>query len=246
MHAAVYAGIDPPVVTAGTQVIRHEGWYQLINPTVKGGAVNEVVLSLLKEGDVDKKVDETIALYRQHQLSFTWCIGPMSSPKKLEEKISALATSSWEFSGMAIDCNSDIATSNALQTEVVDSHNFVDFLSVTTEGWDLKDRTSTEERLKRMVTHPQYRCFIARNGDQVIGSAATILKEGHGYLIGGVVLKDYRGKGAYRSLIQARVEDLQRTGYPFAVTQARSATAVPILEKLGFQNLFSARIYCLA
>jgi predicted acetyltransferase len=62
-------------------------------------------------------------------------------------------------------------------------------------------------------------------------------------LIGAVVLDQFRGRGAYKKLIQARLADLQRAGISFAVTQARAATSAPILERMGFENAYTAKIY---
>jgi hypothetical protein len=46
------------------------------------------------------------------------------------------------------------------------------------EGW--YQVVNPELKLSGMVRHPQYRCFVAAKDGQVVGSAATVLKEGMG------------------------------------------------------------------
>ncbi|MGZ3687583.1 MAG: GNAT family N-acetyltransferase [Bdellovibrionota bacterium] len=244
LNAAIYAAIDAPILPEGTQVIRDEGWYQLMNPGLKEASANEVMLSLLTDSMVDRRVEEVFTGYRKHQLPFKWAIGPMSSPDRLEKKIAPLASASWEFSGMVIDTDSDFSTSADVEIELVTEKNFPSFLEVNLEGWDLGAfAEQTKAKLSKVVSHPHYRCFIALKSGKAIGSAATVLKEGYGNLIGAVVLNQFRGCGAYKKLIHARLADLQRSGVSFAVTQARAATSAPILEKMGFESAYTAKIY---
>jgi hypothetical protein len=68
-------------------VLRGERWYQVVNPLLKEPSTNKVMLSLLKDSDVDRRIEEVFALYRTHGLPFKWAIGPMSSPDRLEQQI---------------------------------------------------------------------------------------------------------------------------------------------------------------
>lgn len=66
---------------------------------------------------------------------------------------------------------------------------------------------------------------------------------GYGYLVGAVILEKFRGLGAYRALVQARLKDLASLEIPFAVTMAREATSAPILEKLGAETTYRAQVF---
>lgn len=243
--AAVHAALDAPVLPAGTRVLRREGWYQLVNPALREASCNEVMLSRVPEDEIPRRVEEAFAEYAAHELPFKWAVGPMSSGPGLEARIAPRAREQWEFAGMAIASGSPIPASDpAVTVEPVQARNFAEFLEVNLRGWALGPfRAQTEAKLRRMSGHPRYRCFLARHGGRPAATAATLLKDGHGCLIGGVVLPEFRGAGAYRALVRARLEDLRRDGTPFAVTQARAATSAPILTRLGFETLYQARIY---
>ena len=244
IEATINAPIDPPLLTGGTQVIRSEGWYQMVNPLLKETSANEVFLSHVKDSEVEKKVETTLEIYKKHHLPFKWSIGPMSSPDRLEKVIAPLASTNWEFRGMVIDTAVALLPSSGFKTELVTRKNFSQFLEINLEGWELRPfKDSTQVKLQRMVDHPLYRFFIVRKEDQVIGSAGTVLKDGYGFLIAAVVLKEFRGCGAYRRLTQARLTDLKNLKFDFAVTQARENTSAPVLEKLGFETVYRAKIY---
>ncbi len=244
LSAAVNAAIDPPILPEGTRVIRDVGWYQLINSGLKEASANEVMQSLLTDSEVDRRVDEVFAAYRQHELPFKWAIGPMSSPERLQKKIAPLAAASWEFQGMAINADTQLSASNEIEVELVTGDNFDQFLEVNLVGWELASFSEqTRRKLERMIAHPRYRCFIATKDGQAVGSAATVLNAAHGVLIGAVVLNAFRGCGAYKKLIQKRLSDLRGSGRDFAVTQARAATSAPIFERMGFATLYQAKIY---
>lgn len=244
-EAAVYACIDPPILPKGTQVIRSEGWYQHLNPLLREPSSNEVILSKLSdESEIEQRVQTTIAGYHAHQIPFKWAIGPMSSPDRLEQEVAKRASTSWEFRGMAIDTDAVFPSPSGITIEVVNKENVADFLEAHLEGWKLQAfADGTQAKLIDMAKHPKYRCFVAKKNSRPIGSAATILKPGSGYLIGAVVIEEFRGCGAYRALTHARLQDLNHLGFPFAVSQARESTSAPALEKLGFETMYRAKIY---
>lgn len=145
---------------------------------------------------------------------------------------------------MSIDSTANISVPENVTTELVDEENFPEFLKVNLEGWSLGEfAEQTKNRLLKMVRHPNCRCFLVRKSKIPVGSAATILKDGYGYLMGAVVLEDYRGCGAYKALTEVRLRDLAKAKLPFAVTMAREATSAPVLARLGFDTMFRAKIY---
>jgi GNAT superfamily N-acetyltransferase len=76
--------------------------------------------------------------------------------------------------------------------------------------------------------------FLAWIGDVAVASARLDLAGGpFGMLYGGGVAPAYRGRGAYRALVAARVAEARRRGVKYLGTEARE-TSRPILEQLGF------------
>jgi len=250
--AATYATIDLPTYPEDTQIIQHDGWYQILTPSLPEISANEVFVSDLegmKETEIKKKVEATFALYRKHEVPFKWSIGPMSSPPFLETEVAKRATESWNFRGMTIDSDTTLPpsegiTPSGITIEPVDSSNFEEFLEVQVNGWNFQNfREQVQNRLMKSITHPNCEFFLARKDGQAIGAAGTVFKQQHGFLVSAVVLKEHRGSGAYRALVRARLEDLQQRGLSFAVTQARESTSARVLERLGFETVFQAKIY---
>src|SRR5258708_1634232 len=131
-EASLSAPIGSSIPEKDTQIIQRPGWYQIVTPSVKEATVNEVIFSLVESHDADKRIEESFAAYRQHQLPFKWCIGPMSSPE-IEAKISSRASATWNFRGMAINSSHQIPIPSTVTVERVDGQNFEIFLGVFSE-----------------------------------------------------------------------------------------------------------------
>jgi hypothetical protein len=200
------------------------------------------MISHVHDNELEQRFEETMNLYRVHGVPFKWSIGPMSSPN-FEPLIQKQAESSWGFRGMAIDCNSRLSAPD-LNCEIVHESNFNDFIKVNIEGWGRFNFSEQAIKVLTVMTHhPKCRVFIIRHSGKPVASAVTILKNGYGYLADAVVLESFRGNGAYRTLVKTRLDDLRKLGISFAVTQARESTSAPILEKFGFESVFSAKMY---
>jgi hypothetical protein len=80
------------------------------------------------------------------------------------------------------------------------------------------------------------RVYLAFADGRAVGAARMLLEAGFpgGLMIGGSVLADARGRGAYRALVRARWEDAAGEGFAGLCVQAGSLSR-PILERLGFE-----------
>ena len=70
------------------RLIERPGWMQIITPSIKTGALNEVLFSALDAHDADTVIDATVAEYRALGLQFRWSVGPGSAPADLGERLS--------------------------------------------------------------------------------------------------------------------------------------------------------------
>ena len=61
--------------------------------------------------------------------------------------------------------------------------------------------------------------------------------------MGAVVLPEHRSRGAYRSLLAARLRHAAARGIAVAVTYARPTTSAPILRRLGFTPLLELPMF---
>lgn len=83
--------------------------------------------------------------------------------------------------------------------------------------------------------------FVAFIGGHPAGSAGySLVASDHGgtesvaRLWGAGVVPSWRGRGAYRSLLRARLDDARAHGATLALAHARAGTSGPILRQLGF------------
>jgi GNAT superfamily N-acetyltransferase len=67
-----------------------------------------------------------------------------------------------------------------------------------------------------------------------VAIAAVEIADGVARLSAGGVLEEYRGRGLYRALLAARMAYAVEHGATIALTQGRSITSSPILQRLGF------------
>jgi hypothetical protein len=99
------------------------------------------------------------------------------------------------------------------------------------------EREDREEELERefaLQCETSFRCqYLAFIDDEPVGMASSIFTEHGVSLCGGATLDAFRGRGAYRALVEARWVDAVARGTPALVTHAGRMSR-PILDRLGF------------
>jgi GNAT superfamily N-acetyltransferase len=227
------------------RLIERPGWLQIITPSVKTGALNEVTYSALADADADAVIDATIAGYRALGLKFRWCVGPGSAPSDLGARLErrgliascglGMARATAPLSGAS---TGSTAGDSAISIEEVDETTVEAFSRVIAEGWNL-DHTPTAHVNHLILGTPQRRerLFLARCEDEPAAAASYIAFPRSAYLIGGVVLPRFRGLGLYRALVRARMADAHARGISLVTSHAREASSAPILAKLGFATI---------
>jgi len=226
-----------------TQVIERPGWYQVVTPSDPSGALNEVLWSDLPDGPddpVDERIASVIHGYGRLGVAFKWCVWPWSRPADLAERLTAHRLTSWSARGMTIDTGAPFTPGDTVVTEVSDEVG--DFAAVWSEGWG-EPLDSARADAERMADDPRQHLFVAWCDGEPAGVATTLDQPDAGYLQGAVVLPRFRGRGAYRSLIAARLRQLAARGVTLATTHAREATSAPILARLGFRTEFRYQVF---
>ena len=240
------APVGCALVSRDTQIIERDGWYQTITPSTGTSQGNEVVYSRIVAPHVDRIVDETIAQYAAHRVPFKWCVGPLTEPADFGAALDRRAFRSWPVRGMAIDPAQWVAReSRGVTVERVTETNLRDYYDAWSRGWETTSPDEAEwcaEHVRALATG-RFHFYLARVDGAPAGTAGFITKPRCAYLVGGNVLPAFRKHGVYRALLDARFAELRARGVGLAVTQAREATSAPILEYLGFEDLFRSFIY---
>jgi GNAT superfamily N-acetyltransferase len=77
------------------------------------------------------------------------------------------------------------------------------------------------------------RLFLATVDGEPAGTASYVALAEVAFLMGAVVLPRFRGRGVYRALVRARLDDAALRGIAHAASHA-GAMSSPILARLGF------------
>ena len=242
VDAALRAPLARAYVREDTRIIERPGWYQVVTPSART-YLNEVLLSQVEPGDVERVIDETMAIYREHGVRMKWYVGPRTRPEDLGERLRRRGFESMHLRAMGIDTSASLGASEDASVTEIDGTTLDDFVSTVLKGWGLpEDEVAIERRLHAALLAQEPRVvhfFGARVDGSWAGTAELIMRDGYGYLVGGQVLDGMRRRRVYTALLSARLAFLRARGFEYAVTHALEETSAPILERLGFESLFS-------
>lgn len=141
-------------------------------------------------------------------------------------------------------------SSPEIAVSVVETYqDFAASTSVVVDAFDFPEAMRTEAAAEipqrweeyRDPANPQ-RQYVARIGDEIVGTATAGFGAAGINLFGGAVLPRARGRGVYRALTLARWEEAVERGTPALTVQA-GRMSLPVLAKLGFTKVGEARMY---
>jgi ribosomal protein S18 acetylase RimI-like enzyme len=221
------------------QVIERPGWLQIVTPSIKTGGLNEVIYSSLDEHEADSTIDTAIAMYRDLGLKFRWNAGPGSGPADLGDRLERRGLAQSIGRGMARSTESDDKIGDVVE---VDATTVDQFTHVMAAGWS-GDATALLALHRHVLAEARQHLFLAYRDGVPAAAASYVPFPRSAYMIGGVVLPDYRGRGLYRALVQARMAHARARGITLATSHARESTSAPILEKLGFETVCRIPMY---
>lgn len=224
---------------AGTQVIEGPGWLQIITPSVRRGGLNQVLQSELDEHEADARIDATIAQYRALDLHFRWDVPPHPRPPDLARRLEQRGLAATEVVGMARATQPELDDPPGDITVVeVDDATIDAFARVMAEGWGV-DVTPFEPLHRALLDDPARRqtMVLASCAGEPAGIAASVTLERSVYLLGGVVLPQWRGRGVYRALVATRLRHAAARGRSLVTVHALASSSAPLLARLGFVEL---------
>ena len=213
------------------------GWRQLLTPSLKRGGLNEVSVAQVAEGDAERVIDETLAQYRAHGCKFMWRVGPDSSPH-LCARLAARGLAHAVSSGMARSTEMAVEIDPRITIERVHATNVDAYTRTMAAGWDMDPgpMAAANELVVRLPEPAKLVLFLARWDGEPAATAGAAMFARSIYLLGGVTLAAFRGRGLYKALVAARLAFARERGVPLATSHARSDTSAPILERLGFET----------
>lgn len=174
-------------------------------------------------------------------------LGPTAQPADAGEQLLALGmepdADEPEVAGMAYmgpppPMPSGIDVRRAMTTEERIAHR-----RVVAEGFGMPPAADDElrrqaERGNDGVTAP----YVAYIDGQPVAASSAMLFNRTVVLNGAATREAYRGRGAFRALVSARIADAWAQGIEAAVVQA-GAMSRPILDRVGFERVLTIRVY---
>lgn len=185
-------------------------------------------------GNPDAAIDAVLRAYAGRP--FKWCVWPWSQPGDLAMRLQRRGFQPSWARGMTHTTGGPGA---ALQVDVDPPIDLAS--SVWAEGWG--EPVDLVRRDLMALMGSDHRLFLAWVDGMPAGIGAYRELEGAAYLHGSVVLERFRGRGAYRALVAARLQHLALQGIPLAVTHAREATSAPLLTRQGWVTQFRYLVF---
>ena len=242
VRLALEAPIGAHLLQPDSRVIARAGWYQVHTPSVRDGALNEVVrCEELEPASADAAIAREVARHAGLGLDLKWVVAPTTRVADLPARLARAGfTTTWWARAMAVEPARHAAEPSLAPGvsvgPVEDAAGGEAWAQVVAEGWGQALERARGDAA-RALAGGRHALFLARLDGRPAGAAATFVGPA-GYLTGAVVLESARGRGLYRALVAARVAALARAGVALAVTQARDHSSAPILDRLGFETLF--------
>ena len=242
----------------GIKLVEIPGIKGFISP-VNSEGMNHVGLASLTSENVEETIKKVVDLFNTEKKSFSWIVGPSSTPKDLSERLIKSGFHSLDETkgfGMAMSTSYEInEINNKFSVEeisldvlennlemIVDSFGeslTVEGAEVIVNGMKLLDST------KRY--RGQIKAYLAVENDtgKKVGFSFMVMDREDKYAIldGSAVLPSYRGKGIYRNMVSKRLEDARANGIEFLIIHALARTSAPICERIGFKRVCKFDLY---
>ncbi|HEY5921102.1 MAG TPA: GNAT family N-acetyltransferase [Kofleriaceae bacterium] len=215
------------------QVIERPGWLQIVTPSIKTGGLNEVIYSLLDEQNADAAIDAAIATYRDLGLKFRWNAGPGSGPADLCERLERRGVIPSWGRGMARSTDGGGPLGDVVEVDATTVDHYTDVMAA---GWNA-DGAALLAQHRHVLAEGRQRLFVGYCDGVPAAAASYVPFARSAFLMGGVVLTSYRGRGLYRALVHARLAHARARGITLATAHARESTSAPILERIGFETV---------
>ena len=193
---------------------------------------------------VDRVLTE---LRRQSTTQVHWQTGPGSSPAGVDQVLTGLGASVHEtidICAYSLDCEFPIASyAPGVSVRPVRSRDDVaQFERTSAQAWGYP--APSEEDIDRTFAGSTEGHFIGCWREVPAGAGGYSLVGDVARFWGTAVEPEFRGRGVYRGLVQARMEDARNRGANLALVHARP-TSSPILQRLGFAVFGQRKIWSL-
>lgn len=183
---------------------------------------------------VDRMLTE---LGRQGATQVYWQTGPGSEPAGVDQVLTGLGASVHEtidICAYPLDCEFPVGphTPDVSVRPVRGREDVAQYERTSAQAWGYPP--PSEEDIDRTFADSTEGHFIGYWRQVPAGAGGYGLVGDVARFWGTAVKPEFRGRGVYRGLVHARMEDARNRGAKLVLVHARAATSSPILQRLGF------------
>lgn len=224
------------VVPRHPSVVFGDGWVFLqLGPSM--GAVQRI---RAPEDGLEQARDEVRALAAARDLSEVgWWVSELTPSQELGPRLGLEHRET--LTALALTRPSDVDGGfDVREVKTLDDYIAAQTIDAVANDWPVADRDGYAEMWE--VARERFLMWLALDDGRPVGMARSAVAGDALVLIGGSVLPDARGRGAYRSLVAARWRSAADRGLGALVTAANTQSG-PILTRLGFEPLGEIQIW---
>ncbi len=227
-------------------VERSPGWVRMTMAKAPTHFRNGVLHAVLEDDQVDDRLCATIAHYTALGVPFRWDVGPSTRPRDMAERLKAVGFRYFEtVEGLVGHASRfDGARHDVIE---VGPERIDDYLRAMQRGWNMppagtarfREECELEFARPQRMTH----YFVARVDGEPAGASALAMHDGFAHFSGASVDPKFRGRGAYRRMIEYRMAFLRERGMDEVTNHCVAATSAPICKRLGFERICDFDVY---
>ncbi len=221
-----------------TVVIDRDDLLQVITPSLRRGGVNEVAFCRFEPADADAEIDLALERFRLAGVRFRWTVAPDCGPIDLAVRLQGRGLHGIKVVAVARFLTPSVGPVLP-SIERVNAGSLSAYTQVMAEGWGL-DAGPLHRVTERSLETPGYALYLSRLDDGTPAAASTAIMGSRSvYLLGAVVLPQFRGRGLYRASVERRLADAAQAGCTLAISHAIAKTSAPSLLRAGFHEVYA-------
>ena len=216
-----------------TTVLDEPDWFETRTPSSRFGNHNCVRRCRLTGSALRQRIRELQAQVTGRGCESRWTVTPECTPGLGDVLVDEGFRAGWRTVGMV----RGVEPLDAPPVEVRITEDCERFARVCGLAWDLEASfvRSIAEDMARYLARGSMIYSIATLDGVDVGTSHVLLAPRSGYLMGGAVLPEARGRGIYRAMVSHRLELLRARDIELCTVLAVKETSAPILPRLGFR-----------
>jgi GNAT superfamily N-acetyltransferase len=232
------------------EIIQDRHWFQVITRSSRAILANSVAKCELDDGNIDKRIQETIATYRSLGAPFHWVVAPSSRPRDLATRLVAAGMHLGGTSyGLIADPRKITSSKHPdVTVEPVTGKNVHEYTSLISSDPFIEDHAV--ERHRKIVHHHLEKKghlvshFLAKFQGKPAGIAQIRYHSDHAFIPGGKpeVKPEFAGHGVFSALVEHLAADAVQKRLHVIANYAGKETA-PLWLKRGFEKTCEYGLY---